>query len=62
MKKGVKMEERFVSIDEMKEKIGEFGNRQVWLSIEKLGKWQDRVAFRQLFFLAGGNLEEEKFA
>jgi hypothetical protein len=56
------MEERFVSIDEMKEKLGEFGNRQVWLSIEKLGKWQDRVAFRQLFFLAGGNLEEEKFA
>jgi hypothetical protein len=52
------MEKKFVSIDEMQEKLEEFGVKQVWLSIEKLGVWQDRVAYRQLFFLAGGNLDE----
>jgi len=51
-------EKKFVSIDEMQEKLAEFGNKQVWLSIEKIGKCQDRLAYRQLFFLAGGNLDE----
>ena len=52
------MENKFVSIDEMKEKLAEAGDKMVWNNIERLGKWQDRVAFRQLFFLAEGNLDD----
>jgi hypothetical protein len=52
------MENKFVSIDEMKDKLEAFGNKQVWLSIEKIGNCQDRIGYRQLFFLAGGNLDE----
>lgn len=52
------MDNKEISIDEMKEKLAQFGDRQVWLSIEKIGKCQDRVAYRQLFFLAGGELED----
>jgi hypothetical protein len=51
-------EKKFVSIDEMKDKLEEFGQRVIWQNIEKLGNWQDRVVYRQLFFLAGGNLDE----
>jgi hypothetical protein len=51
-------EKRFISIDEMTEKIAEVGDKMVWQNIERLGKWQDRVAFRQLFFLAGGELDD----
>jgi len=47
------MDKQFLSIDEMKEKLEEFGSKAIWQSIEKIGKWQDRVMFRQLFFLAG---------
>jgi len=50
-------EKKFVSIDEMKEKLEGFGEKAIWQSIEKIGNWQDRVAYRQLFFLAGGSLE-----
>ena len=53
------MENKFVSIDEMKEKLEEFGSKIIWQNIEKIGKWQDRVMFRQLFFLAGGSLESD---
>jgi len=49
---------RFVSIDEMTEKISEYGARAIWLNIEKLGNYQERIAYRQLFFLAGGELDE----
>jgi len=49
-------EKKFVSIDEMTEKISEYGAKVIWQNIEKIGKWQDRVAYRQLFFLAGGEL------
>jgi hypothetical protein len=52
------MDKQFVSIDEMKEKLEEFGAKQIWLSIEKIGSWQDRIGYRQLFFLAGGSLED----
>lgn len=52
-------EERFVSIDEMKEKLEEFGAEMIWQNIEKIGNWRDRVAYRQLFFLAGGTLDED---
>jgi hypothetical protein len=52
------MEKKFISIDEMQEKLAEVGDKMVWQNIERLGKWQNRVAFRQLFFQAGGNLDE----
>jgi hypothetical protein len=51
-------EKRFVSIDEMKEKLDEYGNKTIWLNIEKIGNCQERLAYRQLFFLAGGELGE----
>lgn len=51
-------EKKFVSIDEMTEKISEYGAKAIWLNIEKLGNWQERTAYRQLFFIAGGSLDE----
>jgi hypothetical protein len=51
-------EKRFVSIDEMQEKISEFGAKAIWQNIERLGNWQERTAYRQLFFIAGGSLDE----
>jgi hypothetical protein len=52
------MEERnFVSIEEMQEKLAEAGDKMVWQNIERLGNWKDRVAYRQLFFMAGGSLD-----
>jgi hypothetical protein len=61
IKKGGKMDkqERGISIDEMKEKLAEFGNKAIWQGIERIGYWKDRVAYRQVFFLAGGSLEED---
>ena len=47
-----------ISIDGMRDKIEQCGHKAVWLAIEKIGKWQDRVAFRTVFFMAGGELEE----
>jgi hypothetical protein len=52
------MDNQFISIDEMTEKLEKFGAKQVWLSIEKIGNWKDRIAYRQLFFLAGGSLDD----
>lgn len=52
------MDKQFISIDEMQEKLSEFGDKTIWQRIEKIGKWQDRIAYRQLFFLAGGSLED----
>jgi hypothetical protein len=54
------MENKFISIDEMKEKLDTFGSTQIWQSLEKLGNWKERVAYRQLFFLAGGNLDDDR--
>jgi len=51
-------EEKYVSIDEMKDKLEEFGSRAIWGNIEKIGNWKDRTAYRQLFFIAGGDLED----
>lgn len=48
---------KFLSIDEMKDKIEEYGSKAIWQSIERIGNWKDRVAYRQLFFLAGGELD-----
>lgn len=53
------MEKKFLSIEEMQEKIGQFGDRTIWQNIESLSNWQERIAFRQLFFIAGGNLENK---
>ena len=52
-------DKKFVSIDEMQDKIEEYGEKALWQNIEQLGNWKDRVAYRQLFFLAGGSLEEK---
>ena len=49
---------QMISIDEMKDKLEEYGHKIIWQNIEKIGKWQDRVAYRQLFFLAGGSLDD----
>jgi len=53
------MDNQFVSIDVMKEKLGQFGDKVIWQTIEKIGNWKDRVTYRQLFFLAGGSLDEQ---
>lgn len=53
------MDNQFVSIDVMKEKLEQFGNKVIWQTIEKIGNWKDRVTYRQLFFLAGGSLDEQ---
>ena len=52
------MDKQFISIDEMKDKISEYGSKAIWQNIEKIGNWQERSAFRQVFFLSGGNLED----
>ena len=52
-------ERQIISIDEMKDKIKKYGHKAIWKSIEGIGKWQDRIAFRQIFFLVGGNLDED---
>jgi hypothetical protein len=52
------MDKQFISIDTMKEKLGEVGDKMIWQNIEKIGNWRDRVAYRQLFFLAGGSLDD----
>jgi len=49
-------EKKFISIDEMKDKLEEYGHKTIWHNIEGIGNWQDRIAYRQLFFLAGGEL------
>jgi hypothetical protein len=46
-----------ISIDEMKDKIMDLGDKPIWVAIEKIGNWQTRVAYRQVFFLAGGSLD-----
>lgn len=51
------MEDRAISLDEMKDKIAEVGDKAIWQAIEKIGNYQDRVAYRQVFFLAGGSLD-----
>ena len=52
------MNKQIISIDEMKDKINKYGTKEVWQSIEKIGKWQDRIAYRQIFFEVGGSLED----
>ena len=48
------------SIEEMKDKLEEYGSQQIWLNIEKIGNWKGRVAYRQIFFEAGGTLKEQR--
>lgn len=52
------MDKQFLSIDEMKEKIDIFGDKTIWLEIEKISNYQDRISYRQVFFLADGNLDK----
>ena len=49
---------RDISIDEMKEKIEQVGDKMIWQNIERIGNWQERLAYRQVFFLAGGSLDD----
>jgi hypothetical protein len=51
------MDNQDISIDEMKSKLEEVGARVLWGHIERIGNWQIRVAYRQVFFLAGGSLD-----
>jgi hypothetical protein len=51
------MDKQFLSIDEMKERLEQYGHKQIWLSIEKINNWQERIEYRQLFFIAGGSLD-----
>lgn len=46
-----------INIEEMKMKLEEVGARVLWGHIERIGIWQTRVAYRQVFFLAGGSLD-----
>jgi hypothetical protein len=46
-----------INIEEMKAKLGEVGARVLWGYIEKIGNWEIRVAYRNVFFLAGGSLD-----
>jgi hypothetical protein len=52
-------ERQMISIDEMKDKLEEYGHKSIWHSIEGIGNWKDRICFRQVFFLAGGSLDED---
>ena len=53
------MEERkMISIGEMRDKLEEYGHKAIWHNIEGIGNWRDRVAYRQVFFMAGGSLED----
>lgn len=49
---------QMISIDAMKEKLEKYGQKAIWKNIEGIGNWRDRVGFRQVFFLAGGSLDE----
>ena len=53
------MDKQFLSIDAMKEKISMFGGWKIWYLIEQMSNVYERVAYRKLFFLAGGSLEPE---
>ena len=46
-----------IDVDLMKEKIENSGSRVIWTAIENIGNWQTRVAYRNVFFLAGGSLD-----
>jgi len=52
------MDKKFLSIESMQELLEIKGSREVWRIIEAIPNWQDRIANRQLFFMAGGSLEE----
>jgi hypothetical protein len=52
------MDKQFISIEELQDKIFKLGSQVMWGEIEKINNWQDRVAYRQLFFLAGGSLDD----
>jgi hypothetical protein len=43
-----------IDVEEMKDKIEQYGNLEVWKTIENIKYWKDRVKCRQYFFLAGG--------
>ena len=45
------------SIQQLKGHIKELGNKRVWEIIEAFGKVKTRIAYRNLFFKAGGKIE-----
>ena len=50
---------KFLSIEQMKDDLEELGNKQVWSAIETIKDPLERIAFRQLFFICGGDLGEK---
>jgi hypothetical protein len=54
------MENRITTIEEMELRLEQYGHKAIWETIEKIGQWQDRIAFRQIFFLAGGKFGENE--
>lgn len=44
------------TIEKLREKIKQYGNRTVWLNIEQIKDPIKRVHYRGLFFLADGEL------
>ena len=51
------MNNQFLSIEYMQEKLAKNGHKEVWNMIEKIANPLERLAYRHLFFLAGGVLE-----
>lgn len=45
-------------LDEMKDCISSFGNKQIWRNIESIADPIERITSRTLFFEAGGRIEE----
>ena len=46
-----------ISIDEMKDKLEMMGAKELWRAIEHISNWQLRIAYRQVYFMAGGSLD-----
>lgn len=47
-----------MTIEEMEQRIEQYGHKAIWQTIEKMNNWQDRVMYRFLFFKAGGSLDD----
>jgi ADP-dependent phosphofructokinase/glucokinase len=51
------MDKKFTSLEEMQEKLEQFGSKEIWRRIENIANPFDRIIMRQIFFNAGGTLE-----
>ena len=46
-----------MKVEEMEQRLGQYGHKEVWLAIEKITEPIERLKYRFLFFEAGGQLE-----